>query len=362
MHYRCTHIKNRSLCMRFPSRHSACKSAFPELNSSEVKSRATTIEETAFKNAISEVRACLATSDLRRAMLNLPKERYYVLWDTAIRQLQLPSEFSEPSEPLHSDKRSSATQTIGPYIATYHKSGLFSTIFSARKHSSHSSQALALKVTTPSHMPPPHNSLREARLLKLATHINVISLLETFQQPGGQFILVFEFLVLTLEDCLDEKLISSSQLKSNLHNLFSAIAHIHSLGIIHRDIKPSNILLRSPSGPAYLADFGIAWMEGDPDSEPASKKITDVGTTAYRPPELLFGNSAYNSSLDMWAAGCVVAESHLAINGTRKTLFDAGESGSELALIQSIFRTLGTPIEETWPVSRSSWLRIGWDQ
>ena len=40
-----------------------------------------------------------------------------------------------------------------------------------------------------------------------------------------------------------------------------------------------------------------------------------------------------------------------------KTLFEAGALGSELALIQSIFRTLGTPNDETWPEVRefSDW-------
>ena len=32
------------------------------------------------------------------------------------------------------------------------------------------------------------------------------------------------------------------------------------------------------------------------------------------------------------------------------TLFDAGALGSELALVKSIFETLGTPNEEIWPV------------
>ena len=31
------------------------------------------------------------------------------------------------------------------------------------------------------------------------------------------------------------------------------------------------------------------------------------------------------------------------------TLFDAGELGSELALVKSIFETLGTPGEKSWP-------------
>ncbi len=35
------------------------------------------------------------------------------------------------------------------------------------------------------------------------------------------------------------------------------------------------------------------------------------------------------------------------------TLFDAGELGSELALVKSIFETLGTPDETSWPESES---------
>jgi len=135
-----------------------------------------------------------------------------------------------------------------------------------------------------------------------------------------------------------------------LHNLFSALTHIHAQGIIHRDIKPSNILLSSPSGPAYLADFGIAWSPHDhSSSEPADQKITDVGTTCYRPPELLFGDKAYGTGLDMWAAGCVVAEATSVLPSPGSALFDAGDLGSELALIQSMFTSLGTPKLDTWP-------------
>ena len=88
-------------------------------------------------------------------------------------------------------------------------------------------------------------------------------------------------------------------------------------------------------------------MPGDEGSEPADSKITDVGTTSYRPPELLFGHAAYEESLDMWAAGCVVAE---AVTQSGSTIFDSGPLGSELALIQSIFKTLGTPTLSIWPV------------
>lgn len=53
----------------------------------------------------------------------------------------------------------------------------------------------------------------------------------------------------------------------------------------------------------------------------------------------------------VWAAGCVVAE---AVAVGHKQLFDSGPVGSDLTLVQSIFKTLGTPDESTWPVRHPS--------
>jgi len=184
----------------------------------------------------------------------------------------------------------------------------------------------------------------------------VIPLLKT-HSLSSHFLLVFPFQPLDLETLLHKSAPSPPAAKEIVHNLFTALAHLHSLGIIHRDIKPSNILLASPTGPAYLADFGIAWSPHDPASEAAEQKITDVGTTCYRAPELLFGQRAYTTAIDLWAAGCVVAEIVHALTTTNNktrgewTLFNAGALGSELALLKSIFETLGTPTAKTWPVS-----------
>lgn len=248
--------------------------------------------------------------------------------------------------------------TIGQYTdAVHHRDGIFSEVYKAKAPKAISmfrdldkgkNRAVAVKVTHPSAMTPPHDSKRESRLLKKAACTFVIPLLESFAQAGGRYVLTFPFMPYDLETLLRNGQVTARHAKACLYDLFSALDFIHGAGIIHRDIKPANILLRSPSGPAFLADFGTAWMKGDSGSEPEDGKILDVGTTSYRPPELMFGNQRYGTALDMWAAGCVAAQM---VSLGSKTLFESGDLGSDLALIKSIFETLGTPTLENWPVS-----------
>ena len=293
------------------------------------------------------------------------QDDYKALCKTTCEDLTIPASHtadlpSSPTLPSASLPESDQPwETVGPFKAQYHASGLFSTIYRstlpAPDGASSTSQAIAIKLTTPRRMGAPHDSEREARLLKLAQQAAedgpscVIPLLSTQWIAGGHFCLIFPFLPFDLGRLLDGGLLKPAQVRSHLFSLFAALAHIHALGIIHRDVKPSNLMLAGPDGPAYLADFGISWRADDPASEPADAKITDVGTTSYRAPEVLFGFAGYGTKLDMWAAGCVVAE---CLNAG-KPLFDAGDLGSELALLASMFRTIGTPSNETWPEAKT---------
>ncbi|EME42626.1 hypothetical protein DOTSEDRAFT_54936 [Dothistroma septosporum NZE10] len=257
---------------------------------------------------------------------------------------QHPNEHLFPNLPAHG-------ATIGKYTNAEHfNDGLFSEVFRAADPevtlSNGKSRIVALKITTPALEQPPHNSRREARVLEAAKNEHVIKLLETFHPSGDRFVLVFPYMPFDLNQLLHQQRLTPQSRRAVLKDLFAGLAHLHSLDIVHRDIKPSNILLASSKGPAYIADLGIAWSPTGASSEPADQKYLEVGTTCYRPPELLFGHASYGTKLDMWAAGCVAAQV-TCLND--QTLFDAGDLGSELALIKSIFSTLGTPDLETWP-------------
>ncbi|USW56155.1 Putative serine/threonine-protein kinase, active [Septoria linicola] len=315
---------------------SAYKTANPECHASEASTQAKAREELARKSAHS-------------------LEEYRHLINRNVQEL-LASAAPTPACDLYTNEHHfpnlpASGATIGRYTNAEHfNDGLFSEVYRALDPELPAEtgklRMVALKVTNPAVMQPPHDSIREARILEAATSEHVILLIETFRQSDGTFVLAFPYMPFNLDALLREQRMTPQSRTTIVKDMLSGLAHIHKLGIIHRDVKPSNILLATPSGPAYLSDFGISWSPKDHASEKADGKILDVGTTCYRPPELLFGYSSYGTKLDMWAAGCVAAQV-FCLNSD--TLFDAGDLGSELALIRSMFQTLGTPDLTSWP-------------
>jgi serine/threonine protein kinase len=67
----------------------------------------------------------------------------------------------------------------------------------------------------------------------------------------------------------------------------SALDHAHRQGVLHRDIKPSNLLL-TPDGTVWVADFGLAKVEG---AEELTGTGDVVGTLRYLAPERFRGVS-----------------------------------------------------------------------
>lgn len=83
-----------------------------------------------------------------------------------------------------------------------------------------------------------------------------------------------------------------------------------------------------------LCDFGSAKVI-------KSKKESSVAyicTRYYRAPELLLGSEHYGMEIDLWSAGCVIAE----MLRCGKNMFE-GKNNSDLLV--KIIKVLGTPSE-----------------
>ncbi|KPM36527.1 hypothetical protein AK830_g10051 [Neonectria ditissima] len=248
--------------------------------------------------------------------------------------------------PGHAEDSSSSSVRIGPYTDCVPVSeGVTSQVYRSGDR--------ALKVIVAHHNIEPHNPQREAKILK-TLRSPCIPLIDVFRDQEQQFVLVFPFMPLTLADLLDKGPLALASARAIFTDALSALRDIHARGIIHRDVKPSAILLASPAGPAYLSDFGTAWHpELSARSEPPDDKILDIGTGAYRTPETLFGDKAYGPPVDMWGLGVMLSE---ALRDPPAPIFEsrpAHEDGSQLGLILSIFKTLGTPTPETWPEAKA---------
>jgi len=132
--------------------------------------------------------------------------------------------------------------------------------------------------------------------------------------------------------------VSEPEARGVMRDLLAALAHLHGDGVraapplAHRDVKPENVLVgAAPAGAVRelvckLCDFGQAAPLG------ARRPLTAyVGTRWYRAPELLFGAPAYSTAVDVWAAGCVMAELFLL-----RPLFPGSSDADQLFRIASV--------------------------
>src|SRR5436190_7844432 len=149
---------------------------------------------------------------------------------------------------------------------------------------------------------------REARVLAKLNHPNIVTIFD-FGQAGGFFFLQMEFVDgVNLRQAMKLGRFTPAQSLDIVPKICDALHFAHNEGILHRDIKPENILLDS-RGRVKIADFGIAKLLGEPDSD---AKLTasggTLGTPHYMAPEQIEKPAAVDHRADIYSLGVVFYE------------------------------------------------------
>ena len=161
---------------------------------------------------------------------------------------------------------------------------------------------------------------------------NVITLREivrsgaaTANDGKGSIYMIFDYMDHDLAGLLERQTLNNSkfimpQTKCYVRQLLFGLALLQHKKVLHRDLKNANLLVNN-SGELKIADFGLAryCQRSAPGQEAQGKMTNRVITLWYRPPELFLGSEHYGSEIDIWSAGCIMAELLVSHWGTGST-------------------------------------------
>lgn len=178
--------------------------------------------------------------------------------------------------------------------------------------------------------------LREVKLLHFFDHDNIVALRDLIPPPTDtpfdDVYIVLDFMETDLHKIIYSKNhLSHEHMQYFIYQLLRGLKYIHSAQVIHRDLKPSNLLLNGDCD-LKICDFGLARGV----KEEVDYELTEyVVTRWYRAPEVMCSCQDYGHKIDVWSAGCILAELY-----GRTPLFPGDDYIKQMNLI---FNVLGTP-------------------
>ena len=178
---------------------------------------------------------------------------------------------------------------------------------------------------------------------------NIIKLKQIiFEKKSGKINLVFEYMETDLYELMKKRSpsrLTEDEIKDITYQILLGLYHMHKYGFFHRDMKPENLLLTGKK--VKIADFGLA---REIRSIPPFTEY--VSTRYYRAPECILRSQNYNSPVDIWAVGCIMAEMYM----HPMPLF---YGSSEKEVFVKICTTLGSPNKCGWNEGVNQASKIG---
>lgn len=219
-------------------------------------------------------------------------------------------------------------------------SGAYGVVISAADEISGETVAIKLVTRVFEKIQLAKRALREITLLRhFANHENITGLIDV-DAISPDFNEIYIFMEPMEADL--HQIIKSGQHLTNehvqyfLYQILRGMKYVHSASVIHRDLKPGNLLVNADCE-LKICDFGLSrGFDARPD-EYASHLTEYVATRWYRAPEIMLAFRRYNTAIDVWSIGCILAELLLG-----KPLFKGKDYVDQL---NKVLDVLGTPDE-----------------
>lgn len=123
--------------------------------------------------------------------------------------------------------------------------------------------------------------------------------------------------------CKDEQGVTMPQVRRLTYGLLSGLKYLHETCVYHWDLKPANCLVNRSDCCVKIGDFNLARtvataaLEADAleTGRPQLRRALTkhVATRWHRPPEVIL-QLEYSEAMDVWSAGCIIAELFLALD------------------------------------------------
>lgn len=233
---------------------------------------------------------------------------------------------------------------------------------------SHTCRKVAVKKIALSDARSMKHALREIKIIRRLEHDNIVKVYEVLGPQGAdlqgelfQFSVAYiiqEHMETDLARLLEQGTLTEEHAKLFMYQLLRGLKYIHSANVLHRDLKPANIFISTEDLVLKIGDFGLARIV---DQHYSHKGYLSEGlvTKWYRSPRLLLSPNNYTKAIDMWAAGCILAEML-----TGRMLFAGAHELEQMQLIletipvireedkDELLRVMPSFVSSSWEVKR----------